>query len=260
MPPITLSVGARRAISDAVDEVFDRVTARYIGPDAAQRGDKRIYIGHRPDLTLQSLYQAAAQEERTKGDPASIVSLVDTAKGYLDLNRQTTKMRIVRTVEAFLRNAEATGVKTDLKTVLGGQLADVWTSTAAGVTKILDTEATRARNMGTLEGIVKVNAASGIEDPLIYFITVRDGERCEECTKVHLLPDEITPRLWKFSEIEHGYHVRGVDKPSWSGMHPHCRCTPATLMPRYGFDKAGMVTYVGGDHSEWDKQRQGKKP
>ncbi len=252
---VTLSRVAVKAIETAVDDLFDRVTARYLGPEAAQRGDKRIYIGHRPDLTLQSLYQAAAREERTKGDPASVVSLVDTAKGYLDLSRQTAKMRIVRTVEAFLRNAEATGVKTDLNTVLGGQLADVWTSTAAGVTKIIDTEAIRARNMGTLEGIIKVNAASGIEDPLVYFVVVRDSHRCEECTKVHLMPDGVTPRLWKFSEVEHGYHERGVDRPSWSGMHPHCRCTPATLMPGYGFDKAGMVTFVAKDHQELDKQR-----
>lgn len=253
--PITLSKKAVAAVEEAVDGLFDKVTARYLGPDAAQRGDKTITIGYRPDLTLQSLYHAAAREEATRPHAESVESLADIARGYLNLARQTTKMKVVRAVESFLRDAQAKGESPDVATVLGGQLADVWKTSTYDVTKILDSEAIRARNLGTLEGITKVNAAAGIEDPAVFFVVVRDSNRCEECTRVHLLPDGVTPRLWRMSEITSAYHVRGDDKPSWCGMHPHCRCTPATMMPGYGFDKAGMVTFISRDHDEFEKQR-----
>jgi hypothetical protein len=45
-----------------------------------------------------------------------------------------------------------------------------------GVKRILDTEASNARNMGSLDGIIKVNAFSGIEDPIVYFVVVRDND------------------------------------------------------------------------------------
>ncbi len=255
MAPVTLGRGAIKTIHEAVDRLFDKVAARYLGLGAAQLGDKTITVAYRPDLTLQSLYHAAAREERTKPNEESVDSLADIAKGYLDLTRQTTKMKVVRTVESFLRDAQAKGETPDVATVLGGALTDIWEKTTYDVTKILDSEATRARNLGTLEGITKVNAAAGIEDPAVFFVVVRDAHRCEECTRVHLLPDGITPRVWKMSEVTAAYHVRGEDKPSWCGMHPHCRCTPATIMPGYGFDKSGMVTFIAHGHDELAKQR-----
>lgn len=252
---ITLSKGAVKAIHGAVDKLFDKVTARYIGPQAAQRGDTRILVGYRPEMTLQGLYEGAAREEATRPSLDTAESLVDIAKGYLDLNREQTKMKAVQAVQSFLRNAESKGVSTDVETVLGGHLSDIWKTTTEGVTKVLDSEATRARNLGTLEGITKINAVLGIEDPVVYFVVVRDGERCEECTRVHLMDDRITPRCYLMSEVDHGYHKRGDDRPSWSGMHPRCRCTPATLAPGYGFDKGGMVTWIERGHMELARQR-----
>jgi hypothetical protein len=81
-----------------------------------------------------------------------------------------------------------------VETVLGGQLADVWGKTTNDVKRMIDTEATGARNMGTLEGIIGVNASEGIEDPMVYFVVVRDQHLCDECKRLHLLPDETTPR------------------------------------------------------------------
>lgn len=252
---ITLSRGAVKAVHAAVDKLFDRVTARYIGPHAAQRGDTRILVGYRPEMTLQGLYESAAREESTRPAEESVNSLVDIAKGYLDLNREQTKIKAVQAVQSFLRNAESQGVSTDVETVLGGHLSDIWKTTTENVKRVLDSEATRARNMGTLEGITKINAVLGIEDPVVYFVTVRDGERCEECTRVHLMPNKVTPRCFLMSEVDHGYHKRGDDRPSWSGMHPLCRCTPATLAPGYGFDAGGMVSWIERGHNELARQR-----
>lgn len=77
---------------------------------------------------------------------------------------------------------------------------------------------------------------------------------CSECKKLHLLPDEQTPRVWKMSEVGAGYHKKGDPAPKVGGLHPHDRCTIQTLPPGYGFE-GGRITYIGKDHDEFAKQR-----
>jgi hypothetical protein len=121
--------------------------------------------------------------------------------------------------------------------VLGGKLADVWGKTTYDVKRMIDTEANGARNMGALEGIIGVNASQGIEDPVVYFVTVQGRHLCEECKRLHLLDDEVTkPRAWYLSEIGPGLPQEGRGQPKANGLHPHCRCTMVTLMPGYGFE------------------------
>ncbi len=83
---------------------------------------------------------------------------------------------------------------------------------------------------------------------------VRDGVLCEECIRLHLMPDKITPRLWYLSEVDHGYHQHGDDRPSISGEHPNCRCVLTTLVPGFGF-RSGEIIWVKAGHQEIDVQR-----
>jgi hypothetical protein len=106
-----------------------------------------------------------------------------------------------------------------------------------------------------LDGIVKVNASAGVEDPLIYFVVVRDDDLCDECRRLHLLPDGVTPKVWRLSEVKRGYHRKTDDVPSLGGEHPHCRCSLVTIMKGYGFTKSGGITYISPDHDELEAQR-----
>jgi hypothetical protein len=248
----TLPRGAVRLISQAVDKVFDRVLQRFL---EHPQGDKRIYVGAKPRVTLPSLFRAASASEHVKADEAVLSNLMELAKGFLDAQRAATKARTIKAVQSWLSEAHASGVKTDLETVLGGELASVFGKAHHSVKKILDTEATTARNTGTLDGIIKVNQHRGIEDPVVFFIVVRDNTLCDECKRLHLLPDGKTPRVYHLSDLGHGYHVKGDDKPKVNGLHPHCRCSLNTLMPGYGFDAAGFVDWIGFDHDEVAKQR-----
>jgi hypothetical protein len=253
----TLPRGAVARIHKAVDTVFDRILTRFL---ERPQGDKRIYIGAKPPrTTLPEIFRAASASERVKTDETILSGLMEVAKSFLDAQRERTKAHTVKAVQGWLHEAHAAGVDTDLSTVLEGELARVFGKAHDGVKRILDTEATTARNMGTLDGIVKVNAASGIEDPVVYFVVVRDIDLCSECLRLHMLDDEKTPRVWYLSELGHGYHTKGDDRPKVSGLHPHCRCSLVTLMPGYGFDDAGMVDWIGLDHDEMKKQRGASK-
>ena len=96
----------------------------------------------------------------------------------------------------------------------------------------------------------------GDEDPVVYFVTVRDEHLCAECRRLHLMEDGSTPRLWRSSEVGHAYHKRGDPDPKVHGLHPHCRCTPVSLAPGYGFDAAGRPTFVRLGHDALAEQRR----
>lgn len=241
-----------KLIQAAVDQLFDRAKARFLGPNV---GPKRLYLGFVPNLSLPGLFNSAAAEERAVPDKDTLHTLMETAGSYLDSYRESAKAQVVQRVQSFLSDARASGVSTDAETVLGGELASVWKKVSTDVRRLVDTESTGARNRGTLEGIVRVNEANGEDDPVVFWVVVRDGHRCSECTKLHLLDDGVTPRVWRLSEVSNGYHKRGDPAPSIAGLHPHCRCSMATLMKGYGFDAGGMVKFIGFDHDEFKKQR-----
>lgn len=248
----TLPRSVVKMIHGAVDAVFDKAVARLL---ARPPVDKRIYLGTKPRVTLPSLFEAASAEERAKADQDVLRTLLQIAEGFVDAQRHSTKAHVVKAVESWLNKAAATGVDTDVKTVLEGELAGVWRKASDTMHKIVASESNVVKNTGTLDGVVRVNAASGIEDPVVYFVVVRDDKLCDECRRLHLLDDGKTPKLWYLSEVGHGYHKAGEADPKLGGLHPHCRCTIATMLPGYGFDGAGMVKYVAPGHVEIHAQR-----
>jgi hypothetical protein len=250
----SLSKGAVKIIEQSVEEVFDRLKKRFLGPGLT---DKPIYVGHIQDISLRGLFEAAAKEEGSQPNQTVLSTLIRIAEKYIDATKEQTKARLVAEIQAFLRNASRKGIKTDLHTALGGKLADVWKATTDQIHTIIDAETHTAKNISIMDGILKVNAAAGVDDPTVFFIVVRDNVLCKECKRLHLLDNGVTPRVWKLSEVGQGYHKKGEPNPKIGGLHPHCRCTMATLLPGYGFDKAGMVTYISRTHDEYIKQHGG---
>lgn len=250
----TLGPGAIRVINRAVDDVFDRAKIRILGPQSISR---RLYVGgYNRHLSLPGIFESAAREEGTIPNLEQLAQILKIAGNYIDSTRERTKAMVVKEVQSFLTDAHHKKVDTDLQTVLGGKLSDVWTDTVTKMRQIIEAEANTTKNVGVLDGIMRINAVSGIDDPCVYFVVVRDRFLCDECKRLHLMPDEKTPRLWLMSEITSGYHKKGDPTPAMGGLHPHCRCTLVTLMPSYGFSKDGFVQYIGRDHNEFEAQRK----
>lgn len=255
-----ISKTARKAIEVAVERLFERAKARFLGPDPRKRtawGGKRLVFSFVPDLTLGALFTAASKEEGVSNPNHDLLAgLLNIAESYLDAQKEKTKAQVVQSVQSFLQDASSKGVKTDVETVLGGQLSDLWGKVHSDVKKIMETETTVARNMGIDDAIQRISAMQGVEDPTVFFVTVRDQHRCNECTRLHILPDGKTPRVWKRSEVGAGYHKKGQENPKVGGLHPHCRCCLTVLMPGFGFDSGGMVVWKNKDHDEYAKQTQ----
>jgi hypothetical protein len=252
MALLSLTKRALRAINATVDGVFKRIKWRVLGPNySAPIEDGKIK--HIKRWSLPGLYHSAAAEEAMEPNEKMLHNLMTIAEGYLDAEAERTKAKVAHAVHVALN----TDPEKPLEEVLMGELEPVWESTTHAVVSIVDTEGTTARNMATLEGVARAGDIIGNEDPYVFFIPVRDNDLCAECKRVHLLPDGKTPRVFKMSEVSAGYHDRGSDRPSVSGLHPHCRCSLTGMARGYGFDGAGMITFVSLDHDEFARQRSG---
>lgn len=220
----TFSLGrsAVKTVQSAVDDLFDRVKLRVLGPWAI---DKRIAISAPAEFTLPGLYVASAMEAGSpKVDESLLKQLLAIPEAYLEAQREVTKARVVHTIDAFLKDAYAGGIKTDLETVMAGELAVLFGKLKSDLTTIINTEAQNCRATGALDGIIAVNNDAGIEDPTVIMSCTHDEFLCQICKELHLLSDGITPKAWKLSEMSHGYRQKGDTAPSMAGEHPNCRC------------------------------------
>lgn len=253
-----LGKGATKAIHSQIDDLFARAKARLLGPNFAPKG---IRISYQHELSIPGVFEAGAREEKAKPDQEVLESLLRVAGSYIDATAARTKARVINEINAYLNDAAAKGGATaeEVQTILGGQLIDVFREVQTNIHSIVDTEVAHAKNTSVLDGIIGANAQAGIGDPIVYFVVVRDAALCKECKRLHLLDDQTTPRLWKLSEVGHGYHKVGDENPKLGGLHPHCRCTLVTLMPGYGFDSAGKVEYKSPGFNCLEEQRKAEK-
>lgn len=252
MPLPQLDPKALATIESGVDELFERLKGRLIHP---YMGHKQLVVGWFPELSLPGVFEAAARDGGVKPDQQVLERLQAVATRYIDAVKERTKARMLHDVAAFLTEAELQGVKTDVKTVLGGKLSEAWRDVSNQVGKIVDYEVQSSKNLGILDGILKLNHAQGVEDPVVFFVVVNDESLCGECKRLHLLEDGVTPRVWHLSDVGHGYHKKGEENPKMAGLHPHCRCSMATLLEGYGF-VAGRIAYIGPGHDEYEKQQR----
>ena len=237
-------------IGRAIDSLFNRAKARLLG---RQYGPKQLAIrvtteplGHRHDYSIPGLFDSSSLAEGAQPRDDLREHLVSTAESYLDATKAKAKAQVINAVKSFITDAELHGRKVDPQVVLGGELAEVMKKVTANVKMIAATEATRTRNVGTLDAITKTNTLVGVSDPNVYFVVVRDVLCCEECKRIHVMPDGITPRVYKLSEVSAGYHKRGTDTPCISGLHPHCLTANMRLHTDLGMKTLGELFRKGG--------------
>lgn len=260
MPRFVLSKTAVRVIHRAVEALFGRVRSRWLG--RPERPSIRFTAGPaRPQehLTMGGVFTASSRTEGLAPSTPIKEALEGIAEGYLDAAQEAAKARVVHAVQAFLTDAEAAGVETDVKTVLGGELAELMGSVTASVRRIVDTETFRASSVAAIDVAERVSRAAGVDDPVVVFLGPNDfvpnGNCCEHCRDLYFLEDGVTPRAWFRSELSAGYWKRGSTAPSIGPLHPHCRHRPTALLPGYGFNGTGRIVYVSPGFSEIQKQR-----
>lgn len=251
--PKALPTAAVKVIENAVERTFARAKARFSG-SIPPGTPKHLVLTLNPSMSVVNLFKLAAKAEGVKPNEDLIHPIVKIGLSYLDATKEKAKAKTIHAVQAFLHDAQSKGVDTDLETVLQGELSGLWGQIFNDVKRIVNTEVNSAKNMSILDALTKINSSSGINDPTIYWVCVHDNALCQECKRLHLMPDLKTPRVWRLSEVGSGYHKIGDLNPKMS-LHPSDRCQIATVLLGYGFNPAGEIEYKSPGYDVLKVQR-----
>lgn len=251
-----ISSSGKEQIAGVVENMFDTIALQFIGDIPKLRNKKSLVISSKRNYGLPHLFVQAMQNKAPNAVEADVLkSLLESAFGYVESLKNRTKSNVTERIDGAIREAGYQGrqvSEVEIRDILQEELAKARSHMKA----IAESEATKLRNLGTMMDISRVAGNLGDNDPTVFFVVVKDGSTCKECIRLHLMDDQITPRLWKFSELKQGYHKRGENNPSAFGEHPHCRCTLTYLSSGFGFDEQGKVSYKHEDYSAFNRQRK----
>lgn len=203
-----------------VDGMFNRLLARLLGGGFT---GKSLFLSVQPTLSLPSLFARATTEEGGYLDKELLQNLSDVVIHLVDKQRSESKAAITRRIQSILQDVRSGHISPeDFKNHLESELIDMWGRITSNVERVVNTETQHAVTLGLKDGIEQANLSRGIVDPVYAFLVKNDAALCNECRRLHLMPDNTTPRAWLGSEISSDYHKRGEDKPSFHLLHPNC--------------------------------------
>lgn len=251
-----ISSSNKEQIANVVENMFDTIALQFIGDIPKLKDKKKLVISSKRNYGLGHLFVQAMQNKSPNPIEQDVLkSLLESAYGYVESLKNRTKSNVTERIDGIVREASLNNTEPSAQAIRD-VLQEELSKARSHMKAIAESEATKLRNLGTMMDISRVAANLGDHDPTVFFVVVKDGSTCKECIKLHLMPDQITPRLWKFSELKQGYHKRGEENPSAFGLHPHCRCTLTYLSAGFGFDKQGKVSYKSEDYNAFEKQRE----
>lgn len=243
-------------IANVVEEMFDAIALHFIGNIPKLKNTKRLIISSQPNLGLSHLFiQAMKNKPPNFIESDMLKSLLGSAFGYIESLKNRTKSNVTERIDGIMREA-----KFQNRTVGQQEIRDIlqeeFKKARSHMKAISESESTKFRNLGTMMDISKVASNLGDSNPTVFFVVVRDKNTCLDCIRLHLMPDKITPKLWKFSELKQGYGKRGDDVPSAWNRHPNCRCSISFLPHNWGFNLDGKVTYKKEGYDAYSRQRK----
>jgi len=92
------------------------------------------------------------------------------------------------------------------------------------VNTIVNTEIRQVQANAEREGIEKLGASIGVDDPIVCKLGVLDKKLCHSCKSLWHSEDNVkVPKVYKMSELEDGYNSDHKNpKPTIGPTHPHC--------------------------------------
>ena len=253
---IGISGASKDQIGKIVDDMFDNLAIQLIGDLPRLRNKKLAIISMEPHFGLANLFVKSMQDQVPNQIERDLLKgLLKSTDGYIESLKNKTRSNITEAVDGLAREARLAKDKVD-QARLAAVVKEEMVKARAHMVAVVESEATKLRNLGTLMNISRMASSVNDSDPTVFFVVIKDGVTCKECIRLHLKEDEITPKLWKFSELKQGYHKRGENNPSAFGLHPHCRCTLVYLSKGFAFDDQGKTTYHSENYDAYVSQRK----
>ena len=259
-------------LPDEVKEVFERLKLKLLGPEYVSKAFIfQIKSDYDPKLTIKGAFTEAfrtnALSDNIPKDEVEILernalNYINTLEnkalsdynriivnGLLDIKRLASQSD--KDFRDILLSDEGQEILKKIKEELLRQSERI----NAAAESILNTELHTALNVGSYTGIIEASQKMGIEDPTVFKIGVLDDKRCKHCWRLWTLPDKITPRVYKLSELVSSPGDWRKPDPSIAPTHPNCRDVLTILVKGFSFDANGRVVYKGKDWDEYAHQR-----
>lgn len=250
-----ISSAGKEQIAQKVEELFDRIAVQLVGNLPRFQNKKTLIFSSERNVGLAHLFVQGLQNQQPNAiEQDALKGLLNSAADYIESLKNKTKANVTERLDGLVREAKASQ-RTPTAEEIQAIMDDELNKAKSNLKAIAEAESTKIRNMGTLMDITRVSTSLDDNDPTVFFVVVKDAATCKECLRLHLMPDEVTPRLWKFSELKQGYHKRSENVPSAFGLHPHCRCTLTYLAKGFGFEN-GRVKYHSENHDAFEAQRK----
>ena len=206
--------------------------------------------------SLPGIYLMASNYEGAKVNPSILASVISVVGDYVSKHKEDTKAAVKIKIQSEIdKYNNGTINKEELKSSIEKTLNDVAEKLNSSIEKIVNSETRFTQNMSIKDAIDQFAENANIDDPVLVWVHPLDDKTCESCLRLYYLPDGNTPRVWKASEVNADYYKKGEPNPSWHLAHPHCRGALSHVMPGFGFDAQGRITWIDSGYSEWDYQR-----
>lgn len=250
-----ISQQSKEQIDRVVGDLFDKAALRFLGNLPKLQHRKIMLIGFEQGANLANLFVQTMNNRWLNGIENDVLKgIISGAASFIDILKNKTSNNIIQRIDGIARESRVLNEKiseSEINKIIEEELGKA----KSGLETIAASESTKARNLGMTLDITRAAASEGDKDPIVGFSVIRDASTCESCVGVCLMPDKVTPKLYKLSELSAGYFKRGDRVPSILGQHPHCRCTIFYVPSDLGFSKEGHLTFIGIGHNELEKQR-----
>lgn len=247
----------KQNVEKIVNELFDKMAFSLLGQIPHLKNKKMLVISSKPHMGLGHLFlKTLGKQQLNEIESEMLKHLLETAYHYIDALKTKTKERLYNNIVNEVERANKKGEKPSERDIKH-QIVNELRRAGDHMATITAAELNKVKNVGTAIKITKVASDQGDDNPTVVFLVVKDDKTCEECKRLHLLKDGITPRAWKLSEIGYGYHTKGDENPKIGGLHPHCRCFLTFVPKNFGFIN-GRLSFIDEGYDEFKKQRNEK--
>ena len=264
-------------LENIVRKSFNGFRFNLLGPDRVSKAFVFSLKGAKydPGTTLGSAYlhaNAINSTDPNSVDKKTIDRIKDVAEKYIDQLEEKSVADVSRIISGHISELE-TQSKLENKSIRELLLSDTGDQIIKDIKKELIEQKTKinkaaevianhelhgAQNFGAFDGILSAAKAIGVSDPTVFKIGVLDDKRCKYCWKLWTMPDQVTPRLYKLSELQANPGHWKDPQASISPTHVNCRDVLVILMPGFTLDGAGKIAYKGLDpetNQLWDEYR-----
>ncbi len=213
-------------IAKEIAKVFERLKIKLLNPYYKPKIDLGKEVKHDKFLSMPGLYYSAYVSANADSKPTqeALKGLMRVTENYIDNAQDRAKIRAIEAVENTVRDAQAKP-DYDYEEELNDALVSVFDQTHGETKTILESELQRVKTIGLQEGTLDILEKRGITDPTIAFLTRHDSFVCKYCREMYTLPDGVTPRVYKLSELKSGYFNRKNPEPHLAPLHPNCFLT-----------------------------------